>query len=214
MPAFNPTPYEQIHGMPPEKLRANAAHAHLALIASAGRPPLEVKKALADLAAANEALDPGSKAKDPPAPVHKAKKTPMLAVYDDAGGLVGALDPAKLHKVSKSGDEAVMNAVGTVIGYANAKDVRPLRSLSAGAAKPKPAAPARTAVPTAPASATVQKANAIVRSRNATREQIRWAVDILDRLSVRKAATKPAAPQGKLVYRYVDGKLVSKAIER
>lgn len=147
--------------------------------------------------------------------VRKASaKAPMIAVYDDAGDLVGALDPAKLHKVSKSGDEAVMNAMGTVIGYASAKDVRPLRSLSAGAAKPKPAAPARTAVPTAPASATVQKAQQIVRSRNATREQIRWAVDILDRHSVRKSATRPAAPQGKLVYRYVDGKLVSKAIER
>jgi len=131
-----------------------------------------------------------------PGPVRKAaKRAPVIACYDSGGNLVGAVDPGDLSKTAKAGDQAQFNASKQVIGYANPKKMTPLRPLSSGAAKPKPSAPARPAAPAAPTqlSATVQKANAIVNNRLATREQIRWAVDILDRQSVRKSATRPGA---------------------
>lgn len=160
-----------------------------------------------------------------PGPVRKAgKRAPVIACYDANGILVGAVDPGDLSKTAKAGDQAQFNASKQVIGYANPKKMTPLRPLSSGAAKPraaaKPAAPAAPTAGTVPTAEQVQKAQRLMRTPlgrpgSPSGSDITWAWDILNRhAKVRKAATGPAAPQGKLVYRYVGGKLVSKALER
>ena len=124
-------------------------------------------------------------------PVRKAKKAPVFALYDKSGAAVAYADPGDVRTVAKTGDVAKYFTNRGVAVFANPKDVTEFATVTP--AKPKASAPARPAAPAAPTqlSATVQKANAIVNNQLATREQIRWAVDILDRESVRKSATRP-----------------------
>ncbi len=155
-----------------------------------------------------------------PRPVRKAIRTaPAIACYDSSGTLVGAVDPGDLSKVAKKGDVAQFDAQGRVIGYASPKSLTPLRPLSSGAAKPKPAAPAAAAGPVNPTPEQVQKAMRLLRTPlrggSPSYPELGWATKVLQaRNRVTKAAastvTKPAVPTG---YQYRDGKIFRAGVQ-
>jgi len=197
MPLHVPTPYENVHGLSQEKLRAEVAFAHLKLRATAVLEPRDVRKAQAELAAATEALDPVSKAKARPAPPNPDANAP-IAAYDQSGNLVGQVAPAKFRKFedgAKTGDTVVFDQGGKVIGFAAPKDIKAMASAPTAAKPAVPAAAAPVAAaPAAPPASPASPTNGPAPVRKSVTLREKWAAERVLK-SLAAVAQRPRASQ-------------------
>ncbi|MHB8611199.1 MAG: hypothetical protein ACYDAL_02060 [Candidatus Dormibacteraceae bacterium] len=152
-------------------------------------------------------------------PVVQKAQAPMVAVYDDDGNLIGALDAGKLNKTAQKGDEAVLDLNGSIVGYARAADVQPLST----GTKPKasvaarPTAPAAPAVPVDPSPEQVQKASRLlktpVRNGSPSEAEMEWAVKVLQRNRVAKSAAPARRSAATSTTSFREGKIYRDGIQ-